>query len=226
MTARGSFLLGVKDIAPVILGIAPFSLVSGVGAVSVGIRDWPAFAMSFIVFAGSSQVAAAQLIGLSAPVAVILFSTTLINWRMMMYSASLAPYLKHLSTPWKVFLSYLLVDQAYAFSLLRFSRGEVLAKRWYYLGVSLPCWLTWVAASAVGVFVGAKLPASLALEFTIPLSFLALLVPAMSDRPSVAAALVGGLVAVLAYPLPNNLGLILGVLCGIVAGMLLESRPK
>ncbi len=226
MSPRDSFLLGVKDLAPVLLGIAPFGLVSGVAAVSVGILDWPAFAMSFIVFAGSAQVAAVGLIGLSAPVGVILLSTALINLRMMMYSASLAPYLEGFSRPKKLLVSYLLVDQAYAFSLLRFSRGERLDRFWYYLGVSAPAWLVWVAASAVGVFVGARLPASLGLEFTIPLSFLALLVPVLTDRPSALAALVGGLVAVLAYPLPNNLGLILGALSGIAAGVVLESRPS
>lgn len=221
---RSSFLLGVRDIAPVLLGIAPFGLVSGVAALSVGIPTWPAFAMSFIVFAGSSQIAAVQLMGLSTPIGIILLSTTLINLRMMMYSASLAPYFRHLSGGWKLLVSYLLVDQAYAFSLMRFGRGEALSKRWYYLGVGLSCWFVWVGASALGVFVGAKLPEGLGLEFTIPLSFLALLVPVLSDRPSVAAALAGGAVAVAAYGLPNNLGLILGALSGVGAGVLLEAR--
>ena len=207
-----------------LLGIAPFGLVSGVAAVSVGIGDLPALAMSFVVFAGSAQVAAVALIGLSAPLGVILLSTTLINLRMMMYSASLAPYLSHLSLPKRVLASYLLVDQAYAFSVLRFSRGERLERFWYYLGVSVPAWIVWVGATAVGVFVGARLPAGLGLEFTIPLSFLALLVPVLTDRASVVAAVVGGLVAVLAHPLPNNLGLLAGALAGILAGVSLESR--
>lgn len=226
MSPRQSFLVGLRDIAPVLLGIAPFGLVSGVTAVSVGIAPWPAFAMSFIVFAGASQVAAVQLIGLSAPVAVILLSTLLINLRMMMYSASLAPRFHNLGWARKLLAGYLLVDQAYAFSVLRLARHAALEPFWYYLGLALPCWLTWVGASAVGVFVGARLPAGLGLEFAIPLSFLALLVPAMRDRPSVAAALVGGAAAALGYGLPNNVGLLLGALAGIAAGVLIEAWGK
>jgi 4-azaleucine resistance transporter AzlC len=181
--------------------------------------------MSFIVFAGASQIAAVQLMGVSAPVVVILMSTVLINLRMMMYSASLAPFLRHLGPSWKLPIAYLLTDQAYAFSLLRFSRDPELRRGWYYLGVALPPWIVWVAAAAVGVFVGAQVPAAWSLEFTIPLSFLALLVPALTSRGNVAAAAVGGGVAVLAYGLPNNLGLLLGALAGIAAGTLLERNP-
>ena len=79
-------------------------------------------------------------------------------------------------------------------------------------------------SSAVGVFAGAQLPASLALGFTVPLIFMAMIFPNVTDRPTAAAALVGGVVAVLAYPLPNNLGLVLGAFAGIGAGLLTEAR--
>ncbi|CAN5886632.1 AzlC family ABC transporter permease [soil metagenome] len=222
--ARASLAMGVKDIAPALLGILPFGLVSGVAAVSVGIPALPAFAMSFVVFAGASQIAAAQLIGLSAPVAVIWLGTLMINLRMMMYSATLAPHVRTLPQTWRAFVAYLLTDQAFAFSLLRFQKDEPPDRRLYYVGVAAPSWLVWVLSSAVGVFAGAQLPASLALGFTVPLIFMAMVFPNVTDRPTAAAALVGGLVAVLAYTLPNNLGLVLGAFAGIGAGLLLEAR--
>ena len=217
--------MGARDIAPALLGILPFGLVSGVAAVEVGIPAWPAFAMSFIVFAGASQIAAVQLVGLAAPVVVIWLSTLMINLRVMMYSATLAPHLRPMSRSWKVFVAYLLTDQAFAFSLLRFQNDEPPDRRLYYVGVAASPWVVWVFSSAVGVFAGAQLPAGLALGFTVPLIFMAMIFPNVTDRPTAAAALVGGLVAVLTYALPNNSGLVLGALAGIGTGVLLESRP-
>lgn len=217
--------MGMKDIAPALLGILPFGLVSGVAAVSVGIPAPAAFAMSFIVFAGASQIAAVQLIGLSAPVFIVWLGTLMINLRMMMYSATLAPHVHAMPQPWRMFVAYLLTDQAFAFSLLRYQKDEPPDRRFYYVGVAAPSWLVWVSSSAVGVFAGAQLPARLALGFTIPLIFMAMVFPNVTDKPTAAAALVGGLVAVLAYSLPNNLGLVLGAFAGIGAGLLLESRP-
>ena len=67
--------------------------------------------MSFVVFAGASQIAAVQLIGLSAPVAVIWLGTLMINLRMMMYSATIAPHVRALPNPWKMFVAYLLTTR-------------------------------------------------------------------------------------------------------------------
>ncbi len=222
--ARESLAVGLRDIAPALPGFVAFGLVSGVAAVSVGLPTLPAFAMSFVVFAGAAQIAAVQLIGLSAPVAVIWLGTLTINLRMLMYSASLAPHVRSLPPRWKMLVAYLLTDPTFAVSLLRLQKNEPPDRRLYYLGVAAPVWLVWVASSAVGVFAGAQLPASLALGFAIPLIFLALIFPNVTDKPTAAAALVGGLVAVLAYSLPNNLGLLLGAFAGIGAGLLLE-RP-
>ena len=53
----------------------------------------------------------------------------------------------------------------------------------------------------------------------MPLVFLALLVPAMEDRETSLAAVVGGGVAVAGADLPLNLGLLVGATVGIVAGL-------
>ena len=75
----------------------------------------------------------------------------------------------------------------------------------------------------VGVFAGDTDVAELTLEawFT---DELALIVPALSDRPAVLSAASAGVVAVLANDLPYRLGLIVAALAGIAVGILAESR--
>lgn len=99
-------------------------------------------------------------------------------------------------------------------------------KRWYYLGTALPIWLVWLSATAAGVLLGGQLPESWSLDFAIPLTFMALLFPAIKDRPSMLAAVVAGGTAALGAGLPFNLGLIIAALLGIVAGVVSEGRKR
>ena len=85
-------------------------------------------------------------------------------------------------------------------------------------------WLAWQISVGIGMFVGARLPSNWSLEFTIPLTFLALAVPAIKDRFTAAAAIIAGLMAVLANGAPFKTGLVIAALVGILAGMLYEWR--
>ena len=220
--SRSAFLSGFRDVAPMMLGVAPFAMITGVSAASVGLSPLEAIGMSVLVFAGASQLAAIALIGQGAGVAVILLTTFMVNLRTAMYSASLAPWLRPLSVPARTGLAYLMTDQAYAFSILRFRREPGTPRRDYYLGVAVPLWLLWQVATAAGAVAGAQVPPGWQLEFAIPLTFLALLAPAVRDRPGLLAAVVGGGLALALRGLPFNLGLVVGSLLGIAAGTVAE----
>lgn len=218
------FLLGVRDVAPMMLGVAPFGMITGVSAAAVGVGPLEAVGMSALVFAGASQLAGLALLGQAASFWVIVLTTFMINLRMAMYSASLAPYLARLRPRTRLGLAYLMTDQAYAFSILRFRRQPEpsFPRRDYYLGVATPLWLLWLSTTAAGALLGAQVPEAWQLDFAIPLTFLALLAPAVRDRPSLVAALVGGSLALLGRDLPYNLGLVIAALLGIAAGVSAE----
>jgi predicted branched-subunit amino acid permease len=216
-------LAGCRAIAPILLSVVPFALVSGVAAVGAGLPTAPAIAMASIVFAGSSQLVAVSLIGGGAPAAVVLLSAFVVNLRFAMYSASLAPHLARLRPAEKWMGAYLLTDQAYAVSMDRFGEREVTREgAWFYLGAGVIMWLTWQVGSAVGVLLGAQLPASWSLDFTVALSFIALLVPLMKDRAAVLAAVAAGGAAVALVALPLRLGLVCSALVGIAVGFVVE----
>jgi len=220
VSGRDSFLAGVRAIAPVLLGAAPFGLVAGAAAVEAELTVAQALGLSTVVFAGASQLAAIDLLGRDAPFAVVVGTALVINARLVMYSASIAPYLGRLSRARKALVAYLLTDQAYALSVTRFRREG--ASVWYYFGAAVPLWVVFVAATAVGAVGGAQLPPSLPLGFAVPLVFLAVLTPAVTDNASITAAVVGGGVAVAGAALPLNLGLLGGALAGVAAGLLVD----
>ncbi len=215
-------IAGFKDSLPILLGIIPFGLIAGVAAVEAGLSPLQAIGMSAIVFAGASQLAAIELLGESAPVVVVIATAVVINLRMLMYSASIAPYLSHLSRVTRSGLAYLLVDQVYAMVIAEFQGDTDRDRPQYYLGLGLSLWAVWMTMTAIGAIVGTGVPESLELSFAVPLVFLALLVPAMKDRGTVTAGVTGGAVGVVAAGLPLNLGLPAGAVTGVLAGLLAD----
>ena len=230
MSARREvFAAGIAAVAPMLPGVAPFGVVAGLTAVGSGLDAAQAMAMSALIFAGASQLATLQLLAEGAMPAIILLTVVTINLRFAMYSASLAPHFQHLGRRWRLPLAYLLVDQNYALSINRYRAAGTDGWRlghWFYLGAGTTLWLTWQAATAVGVFMGAGVPRDWSLDFAIPLVFMVLLVPALHDRAHIGAALVGGVVATAAADAPLHLGLVIGALSGIAAGVALESTGR
>lgn len=225
--ARAAFQAGARASAPVLLGVFPFGVVTGVAMAAGGIPPLEAILMSFIVFAGASQLAATQLLGAAAPVAVILVTTFFINLRFVMYSASMRTHLAGLPFRWRLGLGYILSDNAYALCITRFTQHpEESNRHWYCLGASLTIWAMWQVATILGVIAGAAVPAAWKLDFAAPLAFIAMSVPLLRDRAMVAAALAAGLTVVLANALPMRLGLVLAAVAGIAAGLIVEkARP-
>ncbi len=231
LTRKRQFLAGVRDEAPILLGVAPFGLIFGALAISAGMPPALAQATSAIIFAGSAQFITAQLVGAGASGLVILMVVFVVNLRHALYSASIAPYVKHLGPAWKIVLAYLLTDEAYAVVITHYQRiasepESPDRRHWYFLGAGLTLWASWQVSTLVGLFIGARLPESWPTGFFLPLTFIALVVPALRDRPSVVAAAVAGFVGLATTGFPLKTGLLLAALAGIAAGMWVERRVQ
>ncbi len=225
-TPKAEFWAGVQAELPIILGVVPFGMIYGVLALAAGLPPLLAQAMSSVVFAGSAQFIGVQLIGAASPIAVLWLTTFMVNVRHMLYSASLSPYIKHLSGFWKWLLAYLLTDEAYVVAVLHYADREKPAqnKHYYFLGAGLTLWVSWQVSTAVGIFLGTQIPDSWSLDFTLALTFVGMIVPSLKKRPFLFAAFSAGLVAVLAAGLPFKLDLLAAALTGITVGTITYRR--
>jgi 4-azaleucine resistance transporter AzlC len=222
---KQEFWNGVKDEAPLLLGVVPFGLIFGALAISSRLSAAAAQAMSSVIFAGSAQFIAAQLFGADTSGIVILLVVFVVNLRHALYSASVAPHIRHLRPAWKVLLAYLLTDEAYAVSIMHFSReGDAAHRHWHLLGSGLTLWTSWQISTALGIFIGAHVPQNWPLGFALPLTFIALVVPALKDRAGAAAAAAAGVIGLLAMNLPFKTGLLAAGLIGILIGFFVEGR--
>jgi len=224
-TTKKEFLHGIKDELPILVGVIPFGMIYGILALDAGLSKAEAQAMSAIVFAGSAQFMLVQLAAIGTPALVMVLTGFIINLRHALYSASVAPRVRHLSPLWKVFLAYLLTDEAYAVTITHYAQeGEIRHKHWYYLGAGIALWTAWQISTAVGVFLGAQIPSGWSLDFTLALTFIALLVPTLKDRSDLLVTLSAGTVSVLAVGLPYKLNLILAAVVGIAIGLWSERK--
>lgn len=223
--AKNLVSAGARDTLPILLGIIPFGAIAGISTTAAGVSTGSALALGIGVFAGAAHLAAVELLDRKAPLMVVVLAALIVNLRYLMYSAGLAPHFSNLSSSWKRGLSYLLTDQAFAISTDYYRKNPTLeGKRWYYLGSALAVWLAYQLSYAMGLTLGVAIPKFLSLEFAIPLTFIALLMGAVSDRATMVAALSAGLASLIFAYWPYQLGLLVAGTIGIGSGLLVKSR--
>lgn len=224
-TRKNEFLNGVKDTFPLIVGAIPFGIIYGAIAVTNGLSPLATLGLSLFVFAGSSQFIAATLFAAATPVPIIVFTTFIVNLRHALYSASLAPYVKHLPQKWLLPLGFWLTDETYAVVIRRYPQDDDSPyKHWYHLGSSVAMYLNWQLVTLVGIVAGQQISdaQNWGLDFAMLVTFIGIVVPLLVTRPMLLCAIVSGATAVAASGLPNNLGLMVAAFAGIAAGVIAE----
>jgi predicted branched-subunit amino acid permease len=187
-----------------------------------------AWSSSPLLYGGAAQLVSVQLLDVGAGAVFVVLAALVVNARMLLYSASLAPFAAEWPRRWRWAGAYVLVDPTYALAMGRFGKpdrgGAARDRLSYYLAVGITVWVGWQLLTGLGVLLGGVLPASLRMDVAAPLTFLLLLLPMLTGRPAYAAAVTGGAVALAASSLPLGLGLLVGAAAGITAGALLAGR--
>lgn len=222
---RQAFTEGFIQVLPTLLGLIPFGLITGIASIHSGLSAFEATLMSALVYSGTAQLIVFQLMG-NTSLFLMVLAVVVVNLRYVMYSSASIPIFQPLSKPLQAIAAFLLVDQNFVMAVNRSKELSASLVPWYYLGTSVPIWLNWIFLTLIGATVGQRLPESWSLDFAVPLCFLSLLLPSIRNRPTLAAAIVGGLGATLFAFLPYNLGLFVGALLGITAGAILEATQS
>jgi predicted branched-subunit amino acid permease len=97
------FLEGIQAFMPLLVGVVPFWLITGVAVAQTNILPLDGLLMSFLVYSGAALLVALQLIQSGAPAIITILSALMVNLRFMMYSASLAPHFQKLTSKWKFY---------------------------------------------------------------------------------------------------------------------------
>ncbi len=222
-----AFRIGLRDGAPFLLIVAPFGLLFGAVATEAGLAVGQAVAMSVLIVSGASQFTAVQLIGENAPGFIVLLASLTVALRMAMYSAYMAPRIGSAPLWQRALVAYILIDQVYAASVSRqaltpsFSRDQVVA---HMVGAGVLTIPPFFAATWIGATVGAAVPDAWALDFALPITFIAMVAPMLRSLPQVIAAAVSVAAALAFAWLPLNLGLIVAALIAMTAGAVAETR--
>ncbi|MGN0934505.1 AzlC family ABC transporter permease [Falsigemmobacter intermedius] len=230
-SVRRAFLRGVLVSSPFLLVIIPFAMLFGVLATEAGLDLLTVMAFTVAVFAGSSQLTALQLMQDNAPAAVILATSLAVNLRMSMYSAALTPWLGRLGLWSRAWVAFLLVDQSYAASVAEYERNPKLTgpeRLAYFFGTVVLIAPFWYLATGAGAILGAQIPPELALDFAMPLSFIALTAPMLRTIPHLVAAFTSVTLALTLTWLPWSSGILVAAITAMLAGafteMALEKR--
>lgn len=226
---RAEFWAGGRDTIPLIVGAIPFGLIFGALASASGLSFAAGMGMSTFVFAGSAQFIAVGLVAAGTGWPLIVLTTFVVNLRHALYSATLAPHVVHLPQRWQIPLAFGLTDETFAVAVKRYNEGDDSPhKRWYYLGSMVFMYSNWQLCTFLGLTVGQLIPnaAAWGLDFAMPVTFIGMVIPYLTTRPMVVATAVAGATALLTYPLPHNLGLIVASLAGIAAGAVSESLDR
>lgn len=220
-TRKSNFRQGIIDGSPFILVIVPFATLFGVLATEAGLSVVQTLAFSVVVIAGAAQFTALQLMQENVPTLIVLVSALAVNLRMAMYSASLTPYIGAAPMWQRALCAYVTVDQSYVVGISKFEAEPemtVPARVAYFLGAVTPIVPLWYGFTLVGALLGTQIPDSWALDFAIPITFLAMIAPMFRTLAHVVAALVAVVVALLAAGVPYSLGLIIAGAAGMMAG--------
>ncbi|MEM9952852.1 MAG: AzlC family ABC transporter permease [Chloroflexota bacterium] len=228
MSRTTEFVRGAKDTIPMMVGAAPFGTIFGAIAIGAGLTPSAVIGFSVFVFAGSAQFIAAKLFADGLGIALIIFTTFVVNLRHALYSASLGPYMKDFSQKWMLPLAFWLTDETYAVVINNYPT-DAPYKRWYHLGSSVSMYVNWQLWTVIGLVAGSQLEgiAELGLDFALVVTFIGIVVPLLTTRPMLLSAVVAGVVSILARDIPNNGGLMVAAILGIATGVIAESlSPK
>ncbi|MGH8806758.1 MAG: AzlC family ABC transporter permease [Noviherbaspirillum sp.] len=223
---KRAFRDGFHACAPTMPGIFAWGMVSGMAMVKSGLTIWQSLGMTFLVFAGSAQLASLPLIAANAPVWVVFITALVVNLRFVIFAAAIAPHFAHL--PWykRLWHGYFNADITMALFPRHFPAETVpntAGKVGYFNGIGYPNWCAWQAGSVIGILLASQIPQSWGIGYAGTLALLAITIPLIINSAALVGVVVASVVAVAAAGLPYRLGLLLAVIVGMTAAMLFES---
>ncbi len=178
-----SFLQGVKECIPTLLGYLSIGIAVGVIAKTVGFSMMEIFLMSLLVYAGSAQFIIAGMIASGGSITAIILTVFIVNVRHVLLSAALSPYFKWMTPAKSVLIGSLITDETFGVAINKAAKQKQISERWMH-GLNITAYLNWIAATLAGAWLGEWItePERFGLDFALPAMFIGLLVLQLTSR--------------------------------------------
>jgi predicted branched-subunit amino acid permease len=217
----------LRDVVPVVVSIVPFAMVIGVALGRIDIPDPLGVVASGLIYAGSAQLAAMELLARGESIVTALVTVAVINARMLMYGAGLEPSFRGQPRWFRWLAPQFIVDQTYALATEHPELSSDPSKfRRYWLTMGGAIGVVWLGTIGATLALGPVVHPESPLNFAATVLFVGMLVPKLGKSRSLAAAVGAALVATLGSALPNGIGLLAGVVAGMAAGLLADGRKR
>ena len=179
-----TFIQGVKDCIPTLLGYISIGVAFGVVGIASGISVLEVFLLSVLVYAGSAQFIFCGLYLAGAPVTAVIVTIFIVNLRHLLMSLTIAPYFTKYSTLRNIGFGTLLTDETFGVSVVTAGKEERLGGKWMD-GLNVTAYTTWIAACTIGGVIGQWLPdpEKWGLDYALVAMFIALLVLTLASIP-------------------------------------------
>ncbi|MEP1931215.1 MAG: AzlC family ABC transporter permease [Roseibium sp.] len=225
-TMRTDILDGTRDVVPILIAVVPFSAVFGAVAIESGLSFAELLLTSMSIYAVASQYVMLDLLGQGVPAWSIILAVFAVNFRHVLYSASIGRHMQAFSGLQKAAAFFLLVDPQFAASERRAASPGLRPA--YYFSYAACIYITWIASNCVGAAFGSLIedPSAYGIDFILPLYFTGL-IAGFHRRPGfVAVLIVSAFASLLAYfTVGSPWHITLGGLAGLATAAAL-SRPQ
>lgn len=223
-----SFLQGVKDCIPTLLGYLSIGFAAGVVEKTAGLSIAEIALISLVLYAGSAQFIAAGMIAAGSSTTAIIITILFVNARHILLSAALSPYFRHLSPLKNMLIGTLLTDETFGVAINKTAQKKNISEKWMH-GLNITAWLNWVFANLAGAYFGNWIsnPEKFGLDYALPAMFIGLLVLSMIGRKKFKLDIVVAIIAVViavggSSMFSSSLGVIAATIMAATIGMVLE----
>lgn len=194
-----SIINGAKDSLPIVLGYIPIGLTLGIMAKNIGFTAFLMGAMSTIVYAGSSQFIAIDMLSNQMSMIAIIVTAFFVNFRHFLMSSAYSPYFKKEKFPFLALLSFGITDESFSIGMNTAQNQPEKFNRWYMLGLHTTAQLTWILSTMLGVLIGDLVPnyEKFGLNFALPAMFIGLIALLIKNKTGLLICFVAGIISVI-----------------------------
>lgn len=184
-----------------------------------------AISMCLLIYSGSMQYLAVELIAGGASLLTTALTTLMVNARHLFYGISVIELYRPLKKS-KPYMLFALTDENYSLICGKEPPRDVDAQSYYFF-VTLFDHLYWVAGSAIGVLIGSVLPFdSTGIDFALTALFVTIFVDQWTADKSHAPVLIGFGSAILCLAVFGAQGFLIPTMLLITLALTLQNRKR